>query len=53
MDEAGNMLLLDQRDPVQTWSSHWGPVTETEIMIGDYVTPPTEQSPTLITMSSS
>jgi len=39
MDWGGNMLLVDQRDPVQTWSSHWGPVTESEIMIGDYVTP--------------
>lgn len=45
MDWAGNMLLLDQRDPVQTWSSHWGPVTESEIKIGDYVTPPTEEEP--------
>lgn len=40
MDWAGNMLLVDQRNPVQTWSSHWGPVTESEIKLGDYVSPP-------------
>lgn len=40
MDWNGNMLLVDQRDPVQTWSSHWGPVTESEIKLGDYVSPP-------------
>ena len=45
VDWGGNMLLVDQRDPVQAWSSHWGPVTESEIKIGDYVVPPTEEEP--------
>ncbi|MHB8810918.1 MAG: hypothetical protein ACYC9M_13035 [Desulfobulbaceae bacterium] len=45
MDWAGAMYLEDQRDPVQIWSSHWGPVTESEIKIGDYVVPPTEEEP--------
>lgn len=39
MDWGGNMLLTDQRIPQQIWSSHWAPVTESEIKIGDYVTP--------------
>lgn len=40
MDSAGNMLLVDQRNPVQVWSTHWVPATATEIKLGDYVSIP-------------
>ncbi len=45
IDSYGNVLVLDQRIPPQTWSSHWGPVTATKILIGDYVTLPTPDNP--------
>lgn len=45
IDAVGNLVLFDERIPVQTWTTHWGPVTETSIMIGDFVTPPTEEDP--------
>ena len=45
IDAAGNMMLYDEQLPVQTWTTPWGPVTATSIMIGDYVEPPNEEDP--------
>lgn len=43
IDAAGNMALVDECIPPQTWTTHWGPATATSIMIGDYSNLPSEE----------
>lgn len=41
----GNLALVDERVPPQTWTTLWGPATTTSIVIADYDTLPTEEDP--------